>query len=78
MSFGMRLRRHFQESAAGDKHTYPKLFALSSPPDIKVKLFPLSEIQQLVRHNVSNSNDLNLIPLFEAALILALKPKFQC
>ena len=78
MSFGMRLRRHFQETAAGSKHTYPKLCALHTPPSIKVKMFPLSEIKSFVQHDVAGSNYLHLIPLFEAALILALKPKFQC
>jgi hypothetical protein len=41
MSFGMRLRRHFQGTAAGSKHTYPKLSGLNNQPEIKVKMFPL-------------------------------------
>jgi len=78
MSFGMRLRRHFQESAAGNKHTYPKLMRLNTPPAIKVKMIPLYEIKNYISHNISSTNDLDLIPLFEAALIVAYKPKFQC
>ena len=78
MSFGMRLRRHFQKTAAGSKHTYPKLAKLKCPPQIKVKMFPLSEIKKYIEHDIVNANELDLIPLFEAALIVALKPKFQC
>src|ERR1035437_9798975 len=36
MSYGMRLRREFQETASGGKHIYPKLALLSVPPDIMV------------------------------------------
>ncbi|MCU7807333.1 MAG: hypothetical protein KZQ73_05620 [Candidatus Thiodiazotropha sp. (ex Semelilucina semeliformis)] len=78
MSFGMRLRRHFQETAAGSKHTYPKLAKLKPPPAIKVKLIPLKEIKKYIQHDLKAVNELELIPLFEAALILSLKPKFQC
>ena len=78
MSFGMRLRRHFQESAARSKHTYPKLSGLSCPPAIKVKMFPLKEIKSYIEHDVARVNELDLIPLFEAALIVSLKPQFQC
>ena len=77
MSFGMRLRRHFQETAAGSKHTYPKLSGLNTPPAIKVRMFPLNEIRKYIRHDIKRVNELDLIPLFEAALIVSLKPKFQ-
>jgi len=78
MSFGMRLRRHFQESAAGSKHTYPMLAGLNTPPTIKVKMLPLRKIKKYITHEIGNINELDLIPLFEAALIVAYKPKFQC
>lgn len=78
MSFGMRLRRHFQETAAGSKHTYPKLAGLNTPPDIRVKMIVLDEIKKRIVHDISGVNELDLIPLFEAALIVSLKPKFQC
>jgi hypothetical protein len=77
MGFGMRLRRHFQETAAGNKHTYPKLSALEYPKEIKVRLIPISEIKQHIKHNLNNINELELAPLFESALILALGPEFQ-
>ena len=35
MNFGIRLRRHFQEKAAG-KRTYPKLADIKIPPEIQV------------------------------------------
>jgi len=78
MSFGKRLRRHFQERAAGNKHTYPKLAELITPPDIKVKMLPLNEIKKYISHEIRSINELDLIPLFEAALIVAYQPKFQC
>lgn len=78
MSFGMRLRRHFQETAAGSKHTYPKLSVLETPPGIKVKMIPLVEIKKHIQHDITKVSDLELIPLFEAALIVSFKPKFQC
>jgi len=76
MSFGMRLRRHFQEKAAGD-HTYPRLAALQTPPSIKVSLFDLTEIQSYISHDISEPNILELVPLFESALIVSLNPEFQ-
>ena len=76
MSFGIRLRRHFQESAAGI-HTYPRLAQINTPPCIKVSMFDLDEIQEYVNHKVKNPRLLELIPIFESALIFALKPAFQ-
>lgn len=78
MSFSVRLRRHFQEKAAGNKHTYPKLVKLSTPPSIKVSFFTLEEIEKkYVSSSQKYSNNKELIPLFESALILAYKPEFQ-
>lgn len=78
MNFGMRLRRHLQETAASKKHTYPKLAQLIGPPSIEVKLIPLDEIKRLIKHDLKVINELDLIPLFEAALIVAYQPEFQC
>jgi hypothetical protein len=39
MSFGMRLRREFQETASNGKHIYPKLAALNVSPAIMVSFF---------------------------------------
>lgn len=76
MSFGIRLRRHFQENAAGN-HTYPRLAKIETPPAIKVSLFPLSEIQKYVDHELADAEINDLISLFEATLIFAFKPEFQ-
>lgn len=76
MSFGIRLRRHFQEKAAG-KHTYPRLESLNVPPSIKVSMFSLTEIQNFISHSIEQPNFAELISLFESALIVSLKPEFQ-
>jgi hypothetical protein len=78
MSFGMRLRRHFQEVAAG-KHTYPRLLALSETGPIQVSLFDIGEILELIRTESKKSIlwTKDYISLFEAGLIITLEPKFQ-
>jgi len=78
MSFGMRLRRHFQETAAGE-HTYPRLAEIRTPPEIKVSLFGLNEIKQFVtfERQIEEPWLTEVIPLFESALIVALEPEFQ-
>lgn len=78
MSFGIRLRRHFQEAAAGD-HTYPRLAEINTPPEIQVSLFSLSEILEFVtfRKEIKGPWLSEVIPLFESALIVALEPEFQ-
>lgn len=77
MSFATRLRRHFQESAAQGKHTYPKLAALAPP--IYVSLMSTDEIQKRITGATSAKSwqDDMAISLMEAALILAFNPKFQ-
>ena len=47
MTFGVRLRREFQETASGGRHIYPKLIQLPSDP-IRVSFVPLERIQTLV------------------------------
>ena len=77
MSFGMRLRREFQESASGGRHIFPKLAALSVPPDIGVSLLPASAIRRLVSVTGTALTDVQLIPIYEAALIQVHRPEFQ-
>lgn len=76
MNFGVRLRRHFQQQAAG-KHTYPRLKCLNQPPCIQVTMIELSEIQEYVEYNVKGLDLIKLIPIFETALICAFEPEFQ-
>ena len=80
MSFGIRLRRHFQESAAG-KHTYPKFAEINTSENaIQVSLFCLSEIKEefvSFTEKIEESWSTEIVPLFESALIVALKPEFQ-
>ena len=76
MSFGVRLRRHFQEKAAG-KHTYPRLESLHTPPSIQVSLFTLKEIKKYISCSIYEPRPADLIALFESALITSLKPEFQ-
>lgn len=78
MNFGIRLRRHFQERAAS-AHTYPRLAAIRTPPEIKVSLYDLQEIRTFVSYSgMGRATDRNnTIQLFEAALIISLRPEFQ-
>jgi hypothetical protein len=77
MSFGIRLRREFQESASGGKHLYPKLAALAVPPEIMVTLFPGSDLKRLVRPSGMTLGSLEAIEIFETALIQVYDPEFQ-
>lgn len=77
MSFGMRRRREFQESASGGRHIFPKLAALSVPPDLGVSLLPASAIRRLVTLTGTALTDAQLIPIYEAVLIQVYKPEFQ-
>ncbi len=74
----MRLRRHFQQTAAGE-HTYPRLAKINTPPEIQVSLFGLNEILKFVtsEKEIRSPWTTEVIPLFESALIVALKPEFQ-
>ena len=74
MSFGMRLRRHFQETAAG-KHTYPRFKKLNARQKIRVSFFSTEDIRNMI--HPSRGNDGQLISIFEAALINAWNPVFQ-
>ena len=78
MDFGTRLRRHFQESAAGD-HTYPRLNIIETPPQIQVSLYGSEEILRFVSFKGKGvfSDRGVIIQLFEAAIIIAVRPEFQ-
>ncbi|MBM3946369.1 MAG: hypothetical protein FJ315_03070 [SAR202 cluster bacterium] len=75
MSFGMRLRRHLQESAAGSKHTYPKLAALSQP--FFASFIPTEVVRRRVQCQDYKLSDQSKVNIFEQALQGAYKPSFQ-
>ncbi len=77
MSFGMRLRREFQETASSGKHNYPKLALLSVPPDIMVSVFSSKTIGTLVNAEGFTLNAWGKVEVFETALIHAYDPEFQ-
>ena len=77
MSFGMRLRREFQETASQRRHIYPKLEALRVPPDIMVYFFPAEEIRGLVSVTSETLTDAQRIAIFETALIQVYRPEFH-
>lgn len=77
MTFGTRLRREFQESASQGRHIFPRLAALSVPPEIRVCLLSASAIRKLVSVADGILTDAQLIPIYEAVLIQAYRPEFQ-
>lgn len=77
MSFGMRLRREFQQTASSDRHIYPKLALLTVPPDIMVSLFSGKDIEKLVIAERMTLNNFEKIEIFETAAIHAYQPDFQ-
>jgi hypothetical protein len=77
MSFGMRLRREFQQTASSDRHIYPKLALLTVPPDIMVSFFSGKDIEKLVSAEGMTLNGFQKIEIFETATIHAYHPHFQ-
>jgi hypothetical protein len=77
MSFGMRLRREFQETASQGRHIYPKLAALNVPPAIQVYLLPAEKIRELVSTIDITLTDAQHIPIYETVLIQLYQPDFQ-
>jgi len=77
MSFGMRLRREFQQTASSDRHIYPKLALLTVPPDIMVSFFSGKDIEKLVSAEGMTLNGFEKIEIFETAAIHAYQPDFQ-
>lgn len=77
MSFGMRLRREFQETAAKGRHIYPKLERLTVPPDIKVFFFAAGRVGDLVSPEGFLLKDTQTIAILETVLIQVWNPEFQ-
>jgi hypothetical protein len=78
MSFGTRLRKHFQENAAQGKHTYPKLSMLTVPPEVYVRCFPFSELRQrIAMRNAGPQRQDQIIALFETLMINQFQPEYQ-
>jgi hypothetical protein len=77
MSFGLRLRREFQQTASSDRHIYPKLASLTVPPDIMVSFFCSKDIDRLVNAEGITLNGFEKIEIFETAAIHAYLPGFQ-
>jgi len=77
MSFGMRLRREFQETASSGKHNYPKLALLPVPPEVMVSFFSSKTIDALVKAEGLSLNAWGKVEVFETALIHAYDPEFQ-
>src|SRR5260370_24704939 len=77
MSFGMRLRREFQETASGGKHIYPKLASLAVPPSVMASFFSDKDIEKLIHTTDVVFGRVELIEIFETVLIHAYQPEFQ-
>ena len=77
MTFGVRLRREFQESAAQGKHVYKKLTQPSTDAEISVAFLPTSEVQELVQCEGFCLNHQGKIAILEQALIQSYQPEFQ-
>ncbi len=77
MTFGVRLRREFQQSASSGRHIFPKLEALTTPPTIKVCLLPASVLRGMVTVSGTTLSDVELIPICEVVFIAVYKPEFQ-
>lgn len=77
MSFGVRLRREFQESASGGKHLYPQLAALATPPPIMVYLFSAADIRKRIESIGVAFEEYQVIEIFETVLIHVYQPQFQ-
>lgn len=77
MTFGMRLRREFQETASARRHIYPKLEQLATPPEILVSFLTLPEVQELVQGEEVTLDAYVKIAILEQTLIGVYKPEFQ-
>lgn len=77
MTFGVRLRREFQYSAAQGKHIYPKLSQLFTPPDIKVSLINLEKVNSLIESIDFGIDAMGKVLILEQTLIAVYKPEFQ-
>ena len=76
-SFGIRLRREFQEGASQGRHIYPKLRKLKVPPDIMVYFFTTDKIRSFISATGVKLTDTQRIEIFEIVLQQAYKPQFM-
>jgi hypothetical protein len=77
MTFGMRLRREFQETASQGRHIYPKLAAFTVPPEIQASFLSFPQIRDLVCCEETDLDDLSKIAIVEQTLIQIYEPEFQ-
>lgn len=77
LSFAERLRREFHEKAAQGVHNYPKLAQLTVPPEIKVTLFPLVRVREIVHARDGKLDDKGRVAILEQAMIHVYRPQFQ-
>lgn len=77
MSYGMRLRREFQEGASQGRHIYPKLAQLSSSHPIMVYFCTLNDVRKYVTSTEGEIGDNNRNAIFEQVLIQIYSPEFQ-
>ena len=77
MCFGARLRREFQEGASGGKHNYPKLAALTIPPEVMVSFISAKVIDAQVKVEGFTLSGFGKIQVLETALSHAYDPEFQ-
>lgn len=77
MTFWIRMRRHFQQSAAQNKFTFQKLLALPVPPSIKVSFLTETDLLKLVISDQVLLSDTLRIRICEQAMIAALEPEWQ-
>lgn len=77
MTFGDRLRREFNYSAAQGKGLYPKLAKLTVSRDIKVVFYAPKSLAGLFRGTGLNISEIGMIRIAEQAFIAAYDPDFQ-
>lgn len=77
MTFGIRLRRECQETAAQGRHVYPKLVERRSKGDIAASFIPMSKIRTLVSGEGVVLDDIATTRILEQTLIQAYKPELQ-
>ena len=77
MTFGDRLRREFNYSAAQGKGVYAKLAGLSVPPEIKVVFYTPELLAPLVLCQGFSASETGTIRIAEQAFICAYDPDFQ-
>ena len=77
MTFGDRLRREFNYSAAQGKGVYAKLAELAVPSHIKVVFYDPKSLTGLFRCTGLNIGEIGMIRIAERAFIATYEPDFQ-